>query len=327
MAFQEVPRELVDFFNSYDTYYLLGHKEPDGDCIGSQYALASFLRRRGKEALLFSPGPFDRKEIRRHAEHFPSRLRPEDKARKAGVVVLDCAAMERIGDLAGDIAGREIAVIDHHSAGDEDFGTIRYIEPKAPCVTLLVQKIMEAFGDEPTREEAGRLFVGFATDTGFFRHLEAEAPESLRMVARLAEKGITPRAVYRETYGSYTLDSRIFIADALKTAESFYDGRFLLVHELLDHSRRFREENRQTDTVYQLLLSVENCEALAFIREEEPGKTSVSLRSTDLVDVGLAARSFGGGGHRNAAGFTTNLPYAEIRPKLLHRIGEIFSPG
>jgi phosphoesterase RecJ-like protein len=325
MAIMDVPPELIEFLQKYDTYFLLGHKEPDGDCIGSQFALASFLRRRGKTALLFSPGPFLRKEIRRHEEYFQNRIPPELLRKSAGVVVLDCSAMERIGDLSKDIAGREAAVIDHHSAGEEDFGCVRYIDPKAPCVTLLVQKIIEAFGDEPTAEEAHRLFVGFATDTGFFRHLESEAAEALLMVSRLAEKGITPRSIFRETYGSYSLESRIFIADALKTAETFYDGRFILVHELRSHSRRFQDENRQTDTVYQLLLSVEGCEALAFIREEDSGKTSVSMRSTDSVDVGRAARSFGGGGHKNAAGFTSDLSYAEIRPGILQRFAEIFS--
>jgi phosphoesterase RecJ-like protein len=324
MAFQEIPQELITFFNAFDTFYVIGHKEPDGDCIGSQLALASFLRRRGKKVLLFSPGPFMRKGIRRHEKLFAGRLTPEQKTASAGVVIMDCAALERIGDLALDIEGREIAVMDHHSAGDPDFGTIRYIEAKSPCVTLLVQKLIEAFGDEPTAGEAHQIFSGFATDTEFFRHLHNEASETLAMLGRLAAKGVTPRQIYRDTFGSYPLASRIFIADALKTADTYYDGRLIFVHELLEHSRRFQGENRQTDTVYQLLLSTEGCEALAFIREEEEGKTAVSLRSTDAIDVGLISRSFNGGGHKNAAGFTTALSYEDIRLLLLKSFEKIF---
>ena len=195
MGFLDVPADLADFLNRYDTFFLLGHMDPDGDCIGSQIAMASFLRRRGKTAHLFSPGPFKRKEIRSFGGYFQARIPQELRRQRAGVLVLDCATADRIGDLAADIEGREIAVIYHHSAGDGDFGSIRYIDSRAPCVTLLVQKIIEALGDVPTREEARRLFGGFATDTGYFRHLENEAGEVLRMVGRLADAGVSPRSV------------------------------------------------------------------------------------------------------------------------------------
>jgi phosphoesterase RecJ-like protein len=324
MALENVPGQLIEFLTKYEAYFIIGHKEPDGDCLGSQLVMASFLKRRGKEAFLFSAGPFDRKEIRHHEKLFAARINPALKAMPAGVIILDCAALERIGDLAQDIAGREIAVIDHHSAGDSAFGDIRYIVKEAPCVTILVQKIIETCGDEPTQEEAHLIFSGFSTDTGFFRHVENEAADVLNMLSRLAAKGITPRRIYRETYGSYSPESRIFIADALKSMEIFYGGRLIFVHELLEHARRFQGEHRQTDIVYQLLLATEGCEALAFIREEAEGKTAVSLRSRDEIDVGGICRDFGGGGHKNAAGFTTPLPCAQIRPLLLGHFKKVF---
>jgi phosphoesterase RecJ-like protein len=109
--------------------------------------------------------------------------------------------------------------------------------------------------------------------------------------------------------------------------EHFYGGRLIFVHELLEHARCFQGEHRQTDIVYQLLLATEDCEALAFIREEAEGKTAVSLRSRDAIDVGVVCRNFGGGGHRNAAGFTTPLPYGEIRALLLERFKQFFETG
>jgi len=324
MPFSPVPETLLDFIKKHDTFFIIGHVEPDGDCIGSQIALKHFLERKGKKAKLFSPGPFGRKEVVRFRGMFEERIGGKDLDTDAGVILLDCSMLERIGTLAEDVAGMETAVIDHHSSGEADVGTVRYIEPKAPCVTLLVQKLIETMGEEPDAEEAYFLFFGFSTDTGYFRHLEAEAEEALAMVARLAGKGISPRTIYRDTYGTYSLESRIFIADALKTAETFFDGRLIIVHEMLDHAARFGGESRQPDTVYQLLLSVDGCKALAFIREEERGRTSVSLRSSDNVDVGAVSRIFGGGGHRNAAGFTTPLSFAAVKPLILERFAEIF---
>ena len=106
--------------------------------------------------------------------------------------------------------------------------------------------------------------------------------------------------------------------------EPHFGGRLIVVHELLEHTRLFQGENRQSDPVYQLLLSTDGCEAVAFIREEEEGKTSVSMRSVDAVDIGLVARGFGGGGHKNAAGFVTPLSAAEIRGELLKGFTEVF---
>ena len=146
MALQDIPQTLIDFLNAYDTYFVIGHIEPDADCICSQLALASLLRRRGKEALLFSAGPFVRKEIGIYEKLFAKRIGARRKEASAGVVICDCASLERIGELAQDIKDRDVAVIDHHSSREADFGKIRYIQDKAPCVTLLVQKIIEAFG-------------------------------------------------------------------------------------------------------------------------------------------------------------------------------------
>jgi phosphoesterase RecJ-like protein len=333
MSFKSPPRELIDFFNAYDTFYVLGHREPDGDCVNSQLALGAFLRRRGKTALLFSPGPFNRKEIRRYGNRFTERLSREDMGRRAGVVVVDCSSGDRISSLAEDIAAMgassggpvELAVIDHHTAGDANFGSLRYIDTASPCVTLMIQRIIEAFGDEPSREEAYHIFSGFATDTGFFRHLRSGSGEALALVARLVDRGVTPNEIYEDIFGVHSFASRVFIADILKSVELHFGGRFLLALESLEHAMRFQGEDRQTDMVYQLLLSTEGCEALAFIRGEEGGKTSVSLRSTASVDVGSVAQSFGGGGHKNAAGFTLERPGEEVRDLLLESFQKIFS--
>ena len=173
MSFQPIPEALLDFIRKYDTFFIIGHIEPDGDCVGSQIALKHFLERIGKEARLFSPGPFKRKEVRRFGYRFEERFTEDDKRTEAGVFLLDCAALDRVGDLAQDLSGREIAVIDHHSSRDGDFGAVRYIEPKASCVTLLVQKLIESMGDVPDPEEAYFLFFGFSTEAMPIRVMSA----------------------------------------------------------------------------------------------------------------------------------------------------------
>ncbi len=150
-----VPREIIDFFSSRSRFYLIGHEEPDGDCITSQLALARFLRRRGKEVDLFSPGPFIRPEILPYKDSF-SRKIPASKGSEAdpAAIILDCSTIDRIGgELAADISALQTLVIDHHSSGDK-FGDLRYLDSTAPSVTFLIWKVITAMNCSPDREEA-----------------------------------------------------------------------------------------------------------------------------------------------------------------------------
>ncbi len=324
MALKSPPDSLLHFLRQYPGYYIVAHEEPDGDSIGSQLAFASFLRRRGKQVILLSPGPWQRKEIAPYRSFFLDTLPKSEVRLHFGLIVLDCSSLSRTAQFASILEGLDTGVIDHHQPNGIVQGIVQYIEPNAPSTTLLIQKIVEAFGDTPTPEEARYLFLGFATDTGFFRHLETEASESLELLSRLAVKGVTPKSIYRETFGNYSLESRRYLAKILSTMEPYFQGKLLLTHILHEEYQSFGSEHRQSDPLYQLLLSVEGCEAVAFLREEEPKKTSVSLRSPSTLNVAAIAQKLGGGGHKNAAGYITSLPYQEAKVELLEQFRLLF---
>lgn len=324
MALQPPPSSLLRFLDGYPGYYIVAHEEPDGDSIGSQLAFASFLRRRGKQVILLSPGPWQRKEIAPYRSFFLETLPKSEVNPQFGLVVLDCSSIYRTAQFASILEGLDTAVIDHHQPNGSPYGVVQYIEPHAPSTTLLIQKVIEAFRDTPTPEEARLLFLGFATDTGFFRHLEIEASESLELLSRLAARGVTPKSIYRETFGNYSLESRRYLAKILSTMEPCFHGKLILTHVLQEEYQSFGPDHRQTDPLYQLLLSVEGCEAVAFIREESLQRTSVSLRSPSNLNVALIAQKLGGGGHKNAAGYVTTLPYREAKAQLMERFQELF---
>lgn len=324
MALRSPPSSLLLFLEQYPGYYIVAHEEPDGDSIGSQLAFASFLQRRGKQVILLSPGPWQRKEIAPFRTFFLDTLQRSEVNRHFGLLVLDCSSLSRTAHFASILEGLDTAVIDHHQPNGLAQGNVQYIEPNAPSTTLLIQKIIEACGDTPTPEEARYLFLGFATDTGFFRHLEVEAAESLALLSRLAAQGVTPKSIYRETFGNYSFESRRYLAKILSTMEPFFEGKLILTHILHQEYQMFGSEHRQSDPLYQLLLSVEGCEAVAFLREEEPRKTSVSLRSPAGFNVALIAQKLGGGGHKNAAGYITFLPYREAKKELLEQFRLVF---
>jgi len=198
---------IIDFLGKYSGYYIVGHKEPDGDCIGSQLALGAFLSRQGKKVMLLSSGPFSRTEIATFAVDFVDTLGGSalDVASSA-IIVVDCSSLSRIGSVADCLpSGLPLAFIDHHASGEAS-GDVRFVDPMAPAVTYLVQGIIEAF-DAPTRQEAEYLLFGLCTDTGFFRHLDERSGDVFAAVGRLVAAA-QPHGVGRHRLGGVLVQQR-----------------------------------------------------------------------------------------------------------------------
>ena len=312
----EPSAQILAFLNRYERYYLIGHIEPDGDCLGSSLGLGWFLQSRGKEVRFFNEGPFVRTEIQRYVPFFetdPAQFDFPDDG-NAAVVILDCSTQERVGSFAEVLPESPIAVIDHHSS-TERFGDVRYVDAEAASTSVLIQRIIEASEGEISRDVAEVLLFGLATDTGFFRHLDHGTADTFRASARLIEAGASPKEIFDMIYGGKTMASRKLNARLLERAESV--GSSVITWETLADTREFGRENRDSDTLYQLLLGTQSCRIVALLREESENSCSGSLRSTDDTDVGEIARQFGGGGHKRAAGFLAERPWRSVREELI----------
>ena len=310
-----VPSELLDFIDRHGPFYVIGHKEPDGDCVGSQLALASFLKRNGKMAYLLSAGPFSRTEILAYENRFMIEAPPEKPSERAAALVLDCSSLGRIGVVAESLPKVPIAFIDHHAAGNA-IGDVLFIDDTAPSVTTMVLRLIEAMGGSPTKEEAELLLFGLGTDTGFFRHLDEHSAETFAAVASLVAAGASPKRVYNLMYGGKSLYSRKLMGDILSRTEAHYDGALLVSTVTLQDQQRYGLASRDSDTLYQLLLGIAGCEAAMIIRQESETDCTVGLRARERIDVGSIAASFGGGGHRLAAGLSIRGDVTEVKDKL-----------
>ena len=323
-----VPADLIDFIKNGKKFLIAGHKEPDGDCVGSQLALTSVLKRLGKKAIPCSAGPFKRTEIMPYADQFTAAPGKEESA-GGRVIIVDCSEPERTGDLAPFIKDLPTAVIDHHIRGGyadgktENSGPV-YLDPKAPSVTFMVLKLIEALGEQVSREEAEYLLFGLCTDTGFLRHVDSLGAKTFAAAERLTRAGANPKTVFHAIHGGKSLGSRILLGLLLTRTESHYGGKLLYTWEEYEDTQRFGLEGRDSDQLYQLLLSVGGTEAVVVIRQETPENCTVGLRSRDWVDVAAVASLFGGGGHKNAAGMTSKGNIAELKKPLLEAFEDIF---
>lgn len=319
-ALQELAAEL----RAHATFLVLGHVEPDGDCVASQLIVHSLLGRLGKRALLYNEGPFARPEISKHAARFSRVLRPEDRQGDTAVVIVDCSTPERVGGLAEGIHGLRTLVIDHHASGSH-FGDVRLIDPSSPAVALMLLGVLDALSLQPTSEEAELVLFGLCTDTAFFRHLDAGSAAAFDSVARIVRCGASPQAAYHGIYGGRSLAERRLLGTTLSRAESLHGGRLLLCTQTQEDQRIGSGEGG-SDELYRLLQTVAGVLIVVFIRQESGNEFSVGLRSTGGIDVGTVARSLGGGGHAPAAGCTMKGSLEQVRRRVLDAVAPLIDP-
>jgi phosphoesterase RecJ-like protein len=301
---------------SYDNFIIAGHQEPDGDCLCSQMALSSFLKRKGKKTQLVSAGPFNRPEIRSWEKFFQSSIEDSDLIENTLGIITDCSSPDRTGPLGDQLEKLPLMVIDHHSAG-ESFGQYRYIDSNSPSTTLLVQQLIENSGMELTEEEAEFIFLGFCTDTGFFRHIGSGNPDVFQAVSRLVDAGVSPNATHRIMTGGRTHGSRRLLGRILDRSRLYFDGKLIVSWETLKDRAELETEDRDSDSMYQMLQSIGGVESVAVLQEEGESIYSVGLRSNFDIDVGIIAKSFGGGGHRKAAGCTIEGNREEVLDRII----------
>lgn len=297
----QIPEKLIEFLHEYSTFIIAGHKEPDGDCIGSALALSYFLKRLKKNVILMSAGPFIRPEIKPYEANFVPKLPLGTDRADTGLIIVDCTGFDRLGSVEDEVKGFPYIIIDHHATNKNKADGF-LIMPDSPSTTYLVQSVIEKMSGTVTAEEASALFFGLCTDTGFFRHLDERSAEVFAHASRLVAAGANPKVNFMKMNGGKAFESRLIISRILSRMQKYYGGRLIVSYETYEDSQEYGQGSRDSDIMYQLIQTIEGVEAICIIRQESLENCSVGLRSLDKIDVSCIASSFGGGGHRQASG-------------------------
>lgn len=280
------------------------HRNPDGDAIGSALALARAFRANGRDVVMWHPDapavPEDLVFLMRDGEAFQQAL-PEDVAERA-LVVVDCASATRLSDTPTGSLGRFVVNIDHHHDNGR-FGDLNLIDGDASSTAEMVVHLLEVAGWPLDEAIAEPLHVGLVTDTGRLSYSNV-TPETLRADARLVETGIDVPGIARRLYENLPIEEARLMGIVYAKAQQLLGGRLVIaVLELEDFASAGTDD---ADGAAEALRAIRGAEVGALIRHLHGGGLRASLRAaSDRVDVSAIARVEGGGGHRAAAGVTS----------------------
>ncbi|HZT95106.1 MAG TPA: bifunctional oligoribonuclease/PAP phosphatase NrnA [Gaiellaceae bacterium] len=315
-------KAIADALRRHDRFLLVTHENPDGDALGSLLAATLALRQFGKDAVMYLAG---QTPLPREYAFMPLaelvREPPADAADRV-LLAVDCAKEDRIGDEAALSRAPLVLNVDHHHDNTR-FGDLNLIVADASSTGEVLRDVFAELGIELTPELAEPLYIALVTDTGRFQYANT-TPKALRLAAELVEAGADIHAVFQEVYESVEFAKLKLLARALARAEVLEGGRIVVSHLLRTDFAEVGASEPYSEGIIDYLRAVEGAELAVLIREQLSAGASAhkgSLRSSiDELDVSAIARRFGGGGHRQAAGFSTDLPLQEI----VHQVREGF---
>ena len=308
--------ETLRAIREHDRFCLTTHERPDGDAVGSLAAMQLILAALGKDSVTFMPAhefplPYEYRFIQLEGLTTDP---PADLSERT-LIFLDCGNIERTSaEALKREPDRLILNIDHHHDNTR-FGTVNHVVEDASCTAEIVWDLMEPLAVGPTIEIAEALYVGLVTDTGKFMY-ENTGPRAHVMAAELIAAGIDVHGIYRRLYEGMPYAKLELLGRALASLERVDDGMLTFAYIDRDDFRMAGAEESYSEGIIDHLRSVEGTKVAALARELFDGdgaRKKVSLRSTDgAIDVSVIARAGGGGGHRRAAGFSTELSHDEL---------------
>ena len=214
----------------------------------------------------------------------------------------------------------EIVIIDHHRV-KVDERAIQYICPAAPSVTLIVQALIEHV-DTVTKQEAYYILFGFLTDSGFFRHLNESAVDSLPYVTRLLSHRYSLRSLYHTLFSNQGIDEVRFVSEIIVNAQSFLGGKLIMATRTKKLSHKYNINYVSGEYVNAQLQLIKGVEVTGLFTELDADVYDVSLRALGSADVSVIAEKFGGGGHVAASGFRWSGTIEAIQMQLIRHVND-----
>ena len=312
---QEALQEIADAIRANDRFLVTTHENPDGDALGSLLAAKLALDALGKDSVMYLSGDVPLpKEYDFMALDELRRDLPDDVGDRV-VLALDCANRRRLGPDPSFLDHAPVVIdVDHHHDNTR-FGSLNLVVGDASSTGEILSDLFDRLDVQLTPEIAEALYIALVTDTGRFQYTNT-TPKALRLAADLVESGADVHRVFQGVYENVAFAKLKLLARALDRAQVLEGGRLIVSVLLRQDFDDAGAEEPFSEGIIDHLRAVEGADMVGLIREPPTanGPTRrVSLRTTaEDIDVSTIARKSGGGGHRQAAGFSSEQPIGEI---------------
>jgi bifunctional oligoribonuclease and PAP phosphatase NrnA len=296
------------------------HVSPDGDALGSMLGLFHVLRAAGTNCVASFPTPF---VVAPHYRELPGldRLTPphDFPSEPAVMVTFDCGALGRLGDLEQSAkSATELVVIDHHISNDR-YGSINVVDPDAAASGSLVYRLVRMLGLPLDRDAAVCLYAALVCDTGRFQY-DTTTPAVFSMARELVQHDVPVSRLSRTLFEEHRFAYLKLLGDALNSAHLVPERRFVWTAVTQSDLAKHQVTIEEVEGLIDILRRTAEAEVTCVLKEEADGTVRVSLRSLGEVDVRSIAEAEGGGGHRFAAGFSSDDDVDAVVRRIEHKL-------
>lgn len=336
------PGDVVERLRHAKSIFVITHRKADGDALGSTLGLVRTLRHLDHDALAIFPGPwidvFDpvlRDTPRAHVNENDdpaARLRNREPD---AIVLVDTGSRQQLGAMCEWVEQRaeRAIIVDHHASGDAHLAPLRWIEPQAAAAAEMTARVCVdlmrlASPAQLPLDVAEPLYLGIATDTGWFRYSNTRS-STMRLAADLLDAGVDHNRLLRLSEQSDPPERVLLLARALTSLRLDQNQQIATLVVRRHDLEELALENSDSGAINDRILSVGTVRATAVITEIDAGSCKASLRSKPPlndhepdVDVNVVAQRFGGGGHKRASGARFNLPADQARAAIIDAIAE-----
>ena len=309
----KIIERILDGIRENRTFCIVGHVRPDGDCVGSQLALALALRAEGKKVACWNEDEMPQKY--RFLDPDGLFQKPKRDREFDCVIATDCASFERLGVVGKCVARRKLFInIDHHESNTR-YGDLNWVSAKEPSSGELIYRLLRAARWPITKQIADLLFTAVSTDTGSFQYATTR-PGTLHIAGELVARGADLAKICDEVYQSYPLSRARLLRHIYSKFRLTHNNRIGYFWLKKADFARTGSESADSEGLIDHIRAIEPVVVACVFEELDPEYTRISLRSkTEKINVNEVAALFGGGGHPAAAGARiAGKPLAVQRP-------------
>ena len=304
-------KEIAETINNATDIALITHTSPDPDTIGSCFALKSALEDKGKKVTVYTDDVLPT---------YLSFIYDDYTVYNAPTahelcISVDCGDLGRIGARAALLQAANTSVnIDHHPT-NTGFAMLNYVEPGAAATAEIIDALLTELSVEMNAVIATRLYTALTGDTGSFRYSNTTS-RTMHLAAKLLDYGVDNWSINKTIFEDMSLNELKLRGALAERMQVLCDGKVCAVVLTKDLCETYGLELTEVENIVNIPRSVVGCEIAASFKESD-GKVKISLRSSSYADVSAIAVSFGGGGHKRAAGFVLEGETSEVVNKVL----------